>query len=321
MPSIRTLTVLPLLLTSAFVGGANVVACSDDDPSRAGGLDASTADSSAPALPDATPPEGRDAAEPGSLRISFAALVGTMPFRCGDSYAAVGSPPREMTPVDFRMYVHDVRVVTPGGTEVPLTLRPSAWQLDGVALLDFEDATHACTDGDAPTNSEIIAAVPPGLTAGGLKFRLGVPFELNHRDVSSQPPPLDKTSLFWAWKSGHIFFAAVGRTRVPLDGGVATAPYDHYTHLGSLGCTGDPATGSDVTCAKPNRPEVVLPAFDPAIDEVVVDFAAVKAGSDLTGDTCHGGKEACVTPCARLGIDWTTGSYLPSQDVFRARKR
>lgn len=255
------------------------------------------------------------------VRITFEARVGALPFRCGDTYSGVGAPPREITPVDFRFYVHDVRVVDGDGGEIPVTLTNGSWQHQGVALLDFEDATSACTDGDARKNAELFGHVPHPFTAGGLKFRLGVPLALNHEDLSSQPAPLDKSSLFWTWQSGHIFFAAVARARLPVDAGpgvdAGTFPFNHYTHLGSVGCTGQPASGIPVTsCAKPNRPEIVLPTFAPATNKVIVDLAAVKAGTDLASKGCHADGDHCAEAYGHLGIDWTSGAYTGTQSVF-----
>ncbi|MCW5836812.1 MAG: metallo-mystery pair system four-Cys motif protein [Labilithrix sp.] len=295
-------------------GGATD-ASSDVDvaPGDAAGADADAGSDLADATADV------DAGAP--VQITFEARVGDRAFRCGDTYSGVGEPPREITPVDFRFYVHDVRVVDADGVEIPVALTKGLWQHQNVALLDFEDATASCTDGDAPKNAVVAGHVPGPFAAGGLKFRLGVPLPQNHADLSSKPAPLDKSSLFWAWQSGHIFFAAVARARLPLDAGsgvdAGTFPFNHYTHLGSVGCVGDPASGIPVTsCAKPNRPEIVLSTFDPATNKVIVDFAAVKAGTDLATKGCHADGDHCAEAYARLGIDWTSGAYTGDQSVF-----
>lgn len=347
MPSLRRVAAAALLL-HAFVAVAGcVVAGCDDGPdegsppdggqlgdaAREGGAADTSTDGAA--SPDVAADADADARDAGSLvpdaadevdagtpvRITFEARVGDRAFRCGDTYSGVGDPPREVTPVDFRFYVHDVRLVDADGVEIPVALTKNVWQHQSTALLDFEDATASCTDGDAPKNAVLSGHVPEPFAAGGLKLRLGVPLALNHADLSSKPPPLDKSSLFWAWQSGHIFFAAVARARLPLDGGpgvdAGTFPFNHYTHLGSVGCVGDPASGIPVTsCAKPNRPEIVLSTFDPATNKVIVDFAAVKAGTDLASKGCHADGDHCAEAYDHLGIDWTSGGYTGTQSVF-----
>lgn len=285
-----------------------------DEDSGAGG------DSSSDAGQDAPGEDEEDVGVPVTIR--FAAKVGAEPFACGGTFSGVGTPPRAITPVDFRFYLHDVRVVDDGGNDVPVTLRQrSLWQHADVVLIDFEDRKGACTDGDAIVNDVIVGGLPAGVTPRGLKFRMGVPQALNHADLSSQPPPLDKNSLFWAWQSGHIFFAAVARARLPMgDAGedAGTIAYDHYTHLGAVSCNGNPAIGVPVTtCLKPNRPEYVFADFDPSTNVVVADLAAVKDGTDLAGPPCHAETDACTQAYTSLGIDWATGGYLDTQSLFR----
>lgn len=335
-----TLTVTLLVLGTASLFAAS--ACSDASTDTVDADDAGTGGDSAGATDaaledgstrgddgggDADAGDGASSADAGDgsaavdagapVIITFAAKVGDAAFRCGDTYPSVGTPPREMTPVDFRFYVHDVRVVDDAGQETPLALTTGPWQVKDIALLDFENATGACADGDTVTNAIVTGHLPSPRPVKGLKFRLGVPQSQNHGDLSSEPPPLDRSSLFWAWRSGHIFFAAVGRTRVPVGTGPDTTPYNHYTHLGSVGCMGDPAGGVPISsCAKPNRPEVVLADFDPTTKKVVVDFAAVKEGTDLTSKGCHADGDHCAAAYGHLGIDWSTGGYTDLQSVF-----
>jgi uncharacterized repeat protein (TIGR04052 family) len=240
----------------------------------------------------------------------------------------MGSPAVEAQPVDLRFYVHDVRLVTDGGSEVPLALTDGPFQRMGVVLLDFEDATGTCDQGDAATNAEIRGTVPAGDYVG-IRFRIGVPFELNHLDLTSLPSPLNRTSLFWSWNLGHIFFAGTTRTVVGAGGGGVDAgapdagvpgPNDHFTHVGSTMCVGDPAMGVPVTsCARPNRASIELADFDAATDEIVVDLAAAKADVDISDNAgCHSFSDACAAPFEALGLDWSTGGATPAtQTVFR----
>jgi uncharacterized repeat protein (TIGR04052 family) len=277
---------------------------------------------------------GRDAgsdAGTGEVEIRFEARVGAEPFSCGDTYA-LGTPAMEAAPVDLRFYVQQVRLIANDGTEVPLVLEDNDFQRMGVALVDFEDGAGGCNQGDAETNAVIRGTVPPG-SYRGLAFRLGIPMELNHRDLTSLPAPLNRTSLFWGWRFGHIFFAATTRATVEvpfvpdggtpdggIDGGTMSVQVEHFTHVGATDCDGDPEMGIPVTsCRRPNDPEVVLAEFDAAADVVVVDFAEVKRDVDVREPPgCHSFSDACSFPFDALGLNWATGSYTPTtQRVFR----
>ncbi len=310
--------------------------CGDDTPTPAAdaGIDAPRPDvQTAPDVQTVTDVQTPTGDGPQPVTINFGATVGSRAFRCGDRYM-LGTPAVEADVVDLRFYVHDVRLVRADGTEAPVALTASAWQHEGVALIDFENHAGACDQGDAETNTALQGTVAPGAYVG-LRFKVGVPFAMNHVDLTSLPSPLNRSSLFWSWNSGHIFFAATTRaaaTRpVTLDGGVADGSVtgdlgsmmvmnDHFTHVGSTGCMGNPAAGTPVTtCAKPNRPEINLAAFDPSRQRVVLDLAVVKAGDDVTANAgCHSFTPSCTPSFRTLGLDWTTGAAAAAtQTAFR----
>jgi hypothetical protein len=80
-----------------------------------------------------------------------------------------------MRPLDFRMYVHDVRLIDASGNAVAVQLdNDGVWQRDGLALLDFEDGTGACETGSPATRFEVVGKAPRG-TYHGVSFVLGVP--------------------------------------------------------------------------------------------------------------------------------------------------
>lgn len=263
--------------------------------------------------------------------IRFAPRVGSEAFACGQSYDDVGTPGVTIEPVDFRFYVHDVRLLTSAGNEVPVELDDvDLFQTEGVGFIDFEDGTGACNQGDAPTNDELRGSAPAG-TYTGIKFKIGVPLALNHQDLATQPSPLNKSSLFWGWGFGHIFFAAVSNTIVEIDedagiddtdGGTGLPPgiNQHFTHIGATGCDGDPMGGEPVTtCTNENQAEVTLTGFDYESDAIAVDFAEVKRGSDVAANIgCHSfTADTCTAPFLRLGLDFATGDASSSaQTVF-----
>jgi uncharacterized repeat protein (TIGR04052 family) len=249
------------------------------------------------------------------VNIQFAARAFASPLDCAGQYKDLGLEPADVRLLDLRFYIHDVRLVRANSKEeVPVTLtQDGVWQYQDVALIDFEDHTEACSDGTMQTNTLVKGAAPTG-DYDGLKFRLGVPFKLNHEDVTTAPSPLNLTSLYWSWGYGHIFLAAV--TSASVNG---APPNAHYIHVGSTGCMGDPALGEVVSCTYPNRPEVSLDKFQVNKTVVVADLAELVSGSNLlTGGGCHSfpGAEECSAPFSRLGIDHTTGGMTPETQVF-----
>jgi uncharacterized repeat protein (TIGR04052 family) len=223
-------------------------------------------------------PEG-DAAGPTNdaggraITIRFDAVVGAERFACGRTYPGVGTMRSTWTPKDFRFYVHDVRLVTADG-DVPVTLDAvGGFQGAGVALLDFEDRGGACTEGTTETRTEVTgrAAGATGMIRG-LKFKVGVPFELNHREPSSAPAPLNLSALWWTWNGGYKF--------MKIDGATMGLPMGFNIHVGSTGCMGNNA-GPMNPCAAPNVAEVTLDGFDPARDVVTADLGALVSMSNL----------------------------------------
>ena len=85
--------------------------------------------------------------------VTFAPLVAGAPFSCSQTYPNIGTSMTTMTPMDFRMYVHDVALVRATGESVPLALTPDGkWQDANIALLDFEDGTGSCITNSPETN-------------------------------------------------------------------------------------------------------------------------------------------------------------------------
>jgi uncharacterized repeat protein (TIGR04052 family) len=285
----RGARILPAVLLAT-----TLVACSDDDP--------------------ASPPA------PLAVAVTFAAEVNGVPFACGQSYAGVGTAPTTITPVDFRFYVHDVRLVDDQGNEVPVELdQDPVWQHQNLALLDFENGSGPCTNGTSNTNGVVTGTVPGGATYTGLRFTLGVPFELNHIDQTTAPAPLDLTSLFWAWNGGYKF--------ARLDHVSDAQPQGWNVHLGSTGCTpNDSPQTVPTSCANGHRVELDFATFDVAGDVVVADLGRLLSGADLsvnTPQTARGcmsfpGDADCPPVMNAFGLDYE-GSPSSGQTFFDVR--
>jgi uncharacterized repeat protein (TIGR04052 family) len=211
------------------------------------------------------------ATQPVTIRL--AATVGAEPFACGKTFEGVGTTQSSVRMSDFRFYVSNVRLTRAAGAPVPVTLtQDGLWQVDDVALIDFEDATGLCTNGTPQTHAMIEGTVPAG-TYTGVQFDLGLPFEKNHRDPAAQPSPLNLTRLFWSWNAGYKFMR--------LDMRTTGMPQGWVIHLGSTGCDGATATVGPTACRQVNRPTITIPAFNTKTDTVVMDVAAMLAGSNV----------------------------------------
>jgi uncharacterized repeat protein (TIGR04052 family) len=217
------------------------------------------------------------------VTLQFQGLVGDEPAACGATYDGVGTTSTELTLADFRLYVHDVRVVDADGVEHAVALaQDGVWQLEDVALLDFEDG-DGCPMGTAETNTTIRGTIPDGLEITGVRFVLGVPEARNHDDVTTAPSPLNQQSMYWNWNGGYKFFR--------VDASSTGQPDGFFVHLGSTGCEGD-GRGTVSGCAQDNRVEVELSGFDPDVNTVAVDVGALFAESDLDAD--QGGAPGCM---------------------------
>ncbi len=154
---------------------AALIACGDDadvDPFAVdgGGTDATKPDASVD-RPDTSIAD----AGPQPVTLKFKAKVGAEDFKCGTTYTNLGSTSDSVAPRDLRFFVQDVMLLDATGRETPLTLDArSPWQTKDVALLDFEDGTGLCANGNPELNDIVTGTVPAG-TYSGLRFTNGVP--------------------------------------------------------------------------------------------------------------------------------------------------
>lgn len=272
---------------------------------------------------------------PQSVALDFASYAGSTPVKCGTAVAGLGSGAVSAQIQDFRFYVTNVRLVRGDGSEVPLTLGANDdWNYtngaNSVTLVDLEDATGSCAGGTAAMNASVKGTVPSGSYVG-VKWTMGVPFALNHSDYATATKPLDSQAMAWSWQSGRKF-AKIEVT----DPAGATGTWSAKTfnfHLGSTGCTGNPASGQTVSCVASNRMDVKFAAFNPSTQKIAVDVQALVAGTDITvnkagapGCMSGGTDPECPNVFRALAIDWKadgTGTGLPidggaAQTLFKA---
>lgn len=251
------------------------------------------------------------------ITIRFKAVVVAEDLACGKSYEGIGTTKTKISPRDFRFYVHNVRLVDHAGKETPVSLKQDEkWQLDNVALLDFEDASAGCKNGTPEMNAVITGTVPESAHYHGLRFTMGVPFEKNHTDLTKMPPPLNLTALAWVWNAGRKF--------ARLDFSSTGAPRGWAVHLGSTGCTpNETKTTIPTTCSNPNRVEVNFPTFNPNTDLVIADLASLlqdsnvdEAGKMMSGCMSGPNTPACAGLFTQLGLPFPNQPVKP-QSFFR----
>jgi len=272
---------------------------------------------------------------PQAVTLEFAAVSGATAVKCGTLVTALGSPAVDAQIKDFRLYVSNVQMVKADGTKVALTLGANDdWNLTSgdnrMTLIDLEDGTGSCAGGTAATNALIKGTVPAGDYVG-VELTMGVPFALNHSDYATATKPLDIQAMAWSWQSGRKF-AKIEVTDPAGATGTWTANTFNF-HLGSTGCTGNPASGQTVNCLTPNRMTFRLASFNPATQKIAVDIKALVAGTDITrnqagapGCMSGGTDPECLKVFEALAIDWKadgTGTGLPlaggaAQTLFKA---
>ncbi len=256
-----------------------------------------------------------------AVEINFAAAVGDENFTCGGIYDGVGASKSKLRLTDFRFYVSNVRLLKSNGDEVPLALEQDGiWQRDSLALLDFETGDAGCSFGNDLLNSSVRGTAPAGVYTG-VRFDLGVPFDMDHGNAESETEPLNLTSMFWNWNGGYKFIRVDGFAG-PVDSAI-----NYNLHLGSTGCNGASALNPpSEECANPNRPEITLNGFNLESNVIVADLATLLADASLEtnqAETAPGCQSQpfdmdCRAVFPRLGLPFGETPAEP-QKLFRVQ--
>jgi uncharacterized repeat protein (TIGR04052 family) len=252
--------------------------------------------------------------------VNFSAEIDGKAFSCTETYDNLGSTDASVKGTDYRMFVSAPALIRTDGTLQPIALEQDGkWQVDDIALLDFEDGTAGCNGtGNPDMNTSLRGTVPEG-EYQGLAFNIAVPFEKNHGDPTLAPAPLNATGMFWNWRGGYRF---VRIDMVPTDK-AENGPKGWFLHLGSTLCKAASKTEAPSACANPNNLSVTFAEFDPASNVVVIDPAPVVAEADLrinAADTSPGcmsfpGDADCLTVMEKLGMPYEDILAGPQQLV------
>jgi|GEM_PF-1275683 len=150
-------------------------------------------------------------AEGETFKLCFLGRFGADTLRTGRKYLTAGGDSVRFEMAKF--YVSEIALVDSTGKSHPLI---------GTHLVDmFDSASQA--RGYAIVSVKAI----PG-TYSGVRFSVGVPFDENHRDPTTQSAPLGTESqMFWSWNSGYIFHRVEGK----VDS--AGSPKTFFYHIGT----------------------------------------------------------------------------------------
>jgi uncharacterized repeat protein (TIGR04052 family) len=261
-----------------------------------------------------------DGAKTQEVTLRFKPMVGEKAFACGERYEGIGATSSKITPTDFRLYVHNVRLLDTSGQETPVKLEQDGkWQFENIALLDFENGSGPCANGTADMRDFVKGVAPAGNYAG-VKFTVGVPFERNHAEPAKAPSPLNLTQLFWVWNSGYKY----ARIEMQTTG----LPQGWFLHLGSTGCQPSGTMQTiPASCGFPNRAEITLSNFNVNGDVVVTDLKKLLDGANLDVNqpkTARGCMSAqndadCAPLFANMGLPFA-GKESPGQKFFSTEK-
>jgi len=195
----------------------------------------------------------------------------------------------------LQFYVHDVVLLGSDGNDYDMRLaRRAPWQSERVALVDLSPDA-------GPQMRDAIEAEAPSRVYTGVRFAVGVPFEMNHLNPLTAAAPLDRGALFWTWQSGYKFLR--------LD--LSASEHEAAFHLGSTGCSSPSALRPPAQpCAQPNVIHVELKNFDPLTQPIQVRVEAIVAAlGEAQPSACTGdySQPACSRAFAATGLDLQRG--------------
>ena len=253
------------------------------------------------------------------LKIIFHLTSQDQHLSCSQAFNLPGSD-NDFYIRDFRLYLHEVELLSESGEWVPFQMnRDQEWNDGKVTLLDFEEGALNCENsGTLFMNHELNGIIPTG-EYQALRFKVGVPFDSNHQDVTSAEAPLDQSSMFWVWQRGYKFtrFELI-QIKTEDDETETRTPW--LFHLGSVGCMSEAATiAPSEACNKMNIPQFIIANFDPEEEHILLDLDLLLTGIDLEENTeetplgcmsMPSEQVECPELFNRFGLDFMSGAPL-----------
>jgi hypothetical protein len=139
--------------------------------------------------------------QPGTFQLEFLVKWGNQNLALSQKYLAPDGRNYQIDVLKF--FVSRLALLTPSDSVV---------NVDDVALVDLYRA-----------NSNIVSGSVPAGSYTGLRFNMGLDYDLNHSDQTSYPtdhPLSTTTGMYWTWATRYIFTMIEGRA--DTTGGHAT---------------------------------------------------------------------------------------------------
>lgn len=216
-----------------------------------------------------------------SSELTFQLQFQQKTLTCQNSFLAKSLTSAESAPWFYQQalfFVSNLEQQTSSGEWLPIELASNSYQSDGVVLIG-----DVC--GDDIKNWQAKFSKPSLTGNSKIRFTIGVPFELNHQNPLTQASPLNLSSMFWVWQTGHKF------VRIELYQQTDDIEDSWLFHLGSTGCSAvSPVRSPSKACRYPNRVDVEIDF--PSNGKITIDLAQllkqVKLGSD---NSCQSSQE------------------------------
>lgn len=256
------------------------------------------------------------------LALRFAAQAGdevlktsaTEPAANQPVYQGLGQDAKPLRPLDFRFYLHDLKLLNAQGQETPVTLAANAWQYRNLALVDLDQAT-------TPEFNDVVRGTVPSGTYTGLRFTLGVPADLNHVDKNLGEGPHASphailawdnhaTGMGWSWMAGRKY--AKIDFAIPQGDGTEKMYSFHFGGLGASNPTKPEGPSHEgfqparTQLADPNLATITLNGIQPldAQGVVVADLKLFLANVNIgNGGNWFGERQAAAAAAAKPADD------------------
>ena len=194
--------------------------------------------------------------------VNFVPMYANKLVQCGQALAIGGS---NWQIEQLQFFVSEVQLQDNNGEWHSVSMITTPMQAKGVALLgvNCQDENRGYWKFSFEQNKLLTDYQK-------IRFSLGVPFELNHQNPIKQISPLNISSMFWVWQTGHKFL----RLEMQSD-------TEHWLfHLGSTGCKSPSVMRApNNACRYPNLFRVEVPLND---ENLILDLDALISELELS---------------------------------------
>lgn len=202
----------------------------------------------------------------------------------------------------FQFFISNVEYKSTKGKWLKWPMLTNARQAKDVALIGGY-FVEGCAEQMQVENWQLSLQAIEQEDISKIRFTLGVPFQLNHLNPLKQPSPLNDSSMFWVWQTGHKFM------RLELN-----SENNHWLfHLGSTGCKSASALRAPQERCQQANTTVIELDIDVTAPAIKVDLARLLNNVTLSDSTsCQSAHQDkyCQALFSNLGIN-------NNQQVFR----